>query len=674
MWRRFLLITIIFYLLLRVLFFVWNHDLYQSVVWTEVLKAFLFGFRFDLSSLAFLALPSALSSVLEWLFQMRKRWLTLLFFLVPNLIFIIINLGEIEYIKFTGRRMTLQSLAIVSEVQGKLASTIGANVGLFVTSCILVFLWLFLIFKIYKLDFLKSNSDKPQTFFAGLMRPSIAKSLFTGFIILFGLVIAARGGLQKKPLGFAHSQAFANSSLNLLMLNSSFTFLQSLKKQPLAREHFMSREEMLENINGNLAGESIAPKIQNILSQQLNKEIRPQQQNVILIIVESLTLDMFGKIHGDKGYVPFLDELSQKSLFFTNAFANGRRSIEGAAAILAGIPAMMTEPFISSQYATNTFYGLGTQLGSQGYVSAFYHGAANGSMYFDQFTASAGIPKYFGANEYDKITGRGQADNDGTWGIWDRPFLQTVLNDIDQNLAHSSNGESQKFSATIFTLSSHTPFQVPESEKNKYPKGTSPIHEVMGYTDSALQEFFAKSSQKKWFNDTLFIITGDHTFTPSRISYQNEWGQYRVPIIFYHPRIQSWPTEINVKEPVQHIDILPSITDFLGFEFKPQNLMGRSVFREGDRYVVIAQDGLYHLINKDMLLRLRAQGGAEAELFRLPDHLNQTNPNKAVNDNSSSDTDLVPIHISEKSSKLLKLLNSQRQYFSEGLWDNSIYR
>ena len=354
-----------------------------------------------------------------------------------------------------------------------------------------------------------------------------------------------------------------------------------------------------------------------------------------------------GQIHGDQGYTPFLDDLATRSLFFPNGFANARRSIEGIAAVLGGIPSLMEDPFISSAFATNTFYGLGTILQSAGYSTAFYHGGKNGTMYFDQFARSAGMKKYFGENEYPN-----KKDSDGTWGIWDEPFLSYMAEDL--------NSFKEPFLASVFTLSSHNPFEVPESFKGKFPKGTSEIHEVIGYSDEALRRFFEKASRQPWYSHTLFILTADHTFKPARPSYNNDLGHYRVPILFFHPSVAHWPL-IDLQKPVQQIDILPSVLDFLKISPPALNLMGRSVFRSGPRYVVMSADGFYWLVTKDHLLTLDPQ--MKAVLSPLKNHL----------DLSQNQQEAPPEENPALRDELRLKLLATRQYFSEGLWDNRLY-
>jgi phosphoglycerol transferase MdoB-like AlkP superfamily enzyme len=86
--------------------------------------------------------------------------------------------------------------------------------------------------------------------------------------------------------------------------------------------------------------------------------------------------------------------------------------------ILAGIPNFYHEPFTTSPYGRNTIDGLGTLLLPYGYRTSFFHGGENGTMNFNVLTKNAGFEKYLGKNEYPN-----KNDDDGTWGIYDEPFL-----------------------------------------------------------------------------------------------------------------------------------------------------------------------------------------------------------------------------------------------------------
>lgn len=114
-------------------------------------------------------------------------------------------------------------------------------------------------------------------------------------------------------------------------------------------------------------------------------------------------------------------------------------------------------------------------------------------MGFDNFSKAAGIDNYIGQNEY---VGN-KADFDGSWGIYDEPYLQYIANYLDT--------VKSPFFAGIFTLSSHHPYKIPNEYSGKFPKGNIPILESIGYADYALQQFFDRISKSDWYKNTLLF-------------------------------------------------------------------------------------------------------------------------------------------------------------------------
>jgi len=616
------LITLGVYSLCRLQFLLWNWSFFQQQPITEIVQAFWHALRFDLSAIAILSMIPFLvfwlvSFLLKTPLNLRqKRALLGLFtlFQMPTLIF---NLGDAEFIHFLGRRYTFDALFLFREIPGKFWSL------------------LFSYWKLNLIDFaILGFFVYLAVFWLPRKTPEISlrrkQILAVGIAVFAILGIAARGGLQSKPINFAHAQIFAQPMMNSLVLNSSFTLIQTVKRASLPRDRFFSSdEEMLKWLRFGLGEKSL-----------LEGHRPVQKPNVVVIIMESMGLEYMGKHHGDQGYTPFLDELSEKSLFFPNAFANARRSIEGIGAIMGGIPSLMNEPFISSQYLTNYFLGVGTRLQTKGYHTSFFHGAQNETMYFNQFMKSAGVKHYLGRNEYPNA-----ADDDGSWGIFDEPFLNWMQTQI--------SAFPQPFFSTVFTLSSHHPFTIPEAYRGRFPKGTSEIHESIGYTDEALRQFFAKVSQQPWFQNTIFILTADHTYKPHRPEYQNDLGLYRVPLIVYAPGIQL--PKVDTHQVVQQIDILPTILDLLDIPETERNFLGSSVFVPGDRFAVNYFDGRYLFVTKNYFLTHNRD--ADFQLYSMKD-ADQKNP--------LSD-------LPEKKEEMSNRLKAVIQYFSQGMWDNKLY-
>jgi phosphoglycerol transferase MdoB-like AlkP superfamily enzyme len=625
------MLGMLFFSFLRLVFLSWNWPLFSEQASLDIAKAFLVGFRFDLSALATLSLPSFLISVYPRR-SPQMRLLVWLSFWLLNWPLFIFNWGDIEFVNFMGRRFTIDNLYLISEMQGKTSSIFSTYIVLsalcFVT--LIVFPW-----SSYKQSLIEKFGDR------GDRRHSLWVRLL-GFVLL---IISARGGLQLKPLGFANAQVFSAPVLNHLVLNSSFTMLKSIGRESLSRKMWLEAGEEPESLlNGSIATPTWSHEI-------------PKSKNVVLIVLEGFGQEVLGREGFSEGYTPFLTELSKKSLVVPYFFSNGRRSIEGIAAILTGIPAMMAEPFITSQFQTNLFWGMGSAFAESGFDTSFFHGATNGTMFFDSFTKSAGIQKYFGLTEYPH-----RGDHDGTWGIFDGPYLQYAAQEIG-NL-------KRPFFSMIFTLSSHHPYRVPDKFLGKFKKGNHPIFESIGYADTSLKEFFESAQKADWYNDTIFLITADHTSANEDPYFNNEIGKYRVPFILYQPTMNEtlrarMQSKLDDKIACQ-IDIMPTLVDLFELPVKAKNYLGQSVFVDGDRVCTFYLDGHYQIVANDWALDWSENGGA-----RLFDWKAQ-NP-KWLDLATSPVSQDAEQSLGRRKNELEKKLKAHIDYFGRGMWDNKLY-
>ena len=115
--------------------------------------------------------------------------------------------------------------------------------------------------------------------------------------------------------------------------------------------------------------------------------------NVVIIILESFSKEYTGANRNATSYTPFLDSLSTQSLYFNDAYANGKRSIDGIPEVIASLPSLSEDAFITSPYSTHTFDNLASLLKRKNYSTAFFHGGNNGTMGFDHFIRNAGFEK-----------------------------------------------------------------------------------------------------------------------------------------------------------------------------------------------------------------------------------------------------------------------------------------
>lgn len=625
-------LSVVLLTLVRFGYLGWNWGAFAHQDGSRIARAFLSGARFDLAASVWLTLLPLLFTFLPWPAARETFWrrTVLALFLVLQAPFLIFNLIDIEFVNFVGRRMTADVLFLLGEAQGKAGGFLMTFRALFLFAAFCVALQLAGAWIVVA----RWNPRRPAWAPTGKAARAVASVL-----VFLLAVVASRGGLQSKPISFVDANVFAAPVLNNLVLNTSFNILKNLDQENLPREKFFdSRDEMLKHLNGGVKTPSL-----------LEGKRPAKPQNVMILILESFGLEYTGGRAGGPTWTPFLDSLAARSLFFRNGFANGRRSIEGVAAVLSGIPALMNEPFVTSPFTANRFIGLGTLLQARNYETAFFHGGHNGTMHFDSFTKSAGVEKYFGASEYPD-----KNDDDGVWGIYDGPFLQWMADRVDEL--------KPPFLATYFSITSHHPYLLPPTRAGQYKDGPLPIAKAITYADDALREFFEKIEDKPWFRDTLFVLVADHTFRAPSPEWDNELSRYRVPILFYHPAYDpttpghaDWPAGIDRDQIVQQIDILPSVADFLGVPRAEEIALGRSVFVPGERTGVFFLDGNYLLVAKDYFLQKRR--GEFPRMYALADAAQKEPLDEPA----------------ARKAELELRLKAAVQYFSEGMWDNRLY-
>lgn len=581
-----LFVALFFYTFIRVEFLLWNWKVwYQHLPFSSIWSAIFSGFRFDISSLTWLSSLILINALVPWPkvpLHLKERTLRTVFSLI-HLPFIFLNMVDIEFIHFSGRRMTQNNFYLLKETNGKL-SALYASYGLIITFNLLLLLTFFLV--IQKVKIKSHYFERLDNYFKKWKwRIPISLCLFALFVIM------ARGGLQPKPLEMAHAMAISSDlRLTNLTLNSSFSTIHSIQKPSLRRlQYFNSEEEYKNLLNGTTHGELLWPW-----------DKKPK--NVILFILESFSTE-YTNLDGSnpKSFTPFLDSLKKNSLYFNRSYANGRRSIEALPSILAGLPSLMDEPFLTSSYQSNFIPQLGTDLKSFGIETAFFHGGANGTMFFQEFLQRIGFSQYFGKSEFPNP----EQFDDGSWGIWDGPFLKFMGDKL--------NSIKSPFMSVFFSLSSHHPFKVPKEYEEKLPQGPIPILQTIAYTDLMLKDFFTQFQSAPWFKETLFIFTADHISKSYRSEYQTSDGYFRVPLLLYFPgsELNSLASKIETEEPVQHIDLFPTFYDIFSIPKNVDTKLSRSLFNTGTRAVTLYLDGQELLIQGDNQLILPVRGEEE---------------------------------------------------------------
>lgn len=510
-------------------------------------------------------------------FMRVAKWV----FVVTNAICIIANLADSVYFKFTGRRTTA---TVFSEFRNEnnLGSVFGAEIAnhwyVVLLGLVLIGSLIFLYRKPQGKVKLFGTKDYLSYYFVHILC----------FALFIPLTIAGmRGGMTHavRPITISNANQYVSKpSEGAVILNTPFSMIRTLGKKTFVNPKFYSAEEL--------------DRIYSPLHTSADSAV-VRRKNVVVLIVESFGREYIGKYNEKlengnyKGYTPFVDSLYEQSLSFDYTFCNGRKSIDGMPSILSSIP-MFIEPFFLTSSSMNKVSGLAGELSKEGYHTAFFHGAENGSMGFQAFARSTGFGEYYGRTEFDEDKRfDGDKDFDGTWAIWDEPFLQFYGMKMSEM--------REPFMTAVFTASSHHPFAVPD-EKVFAEEGSNPIHKCIRYTDYALRRFFEYASRQSWYKNTLFVFTSDHTNMSDHAEYETDLGRFGSPILLFDPSGEIKPERRHCI--AQQIDIMPTVLGYLGYK-KPYVAFGTDLLntKDEDTWAVNYNNGIYQYIKGGYVLQ-----------------------------------------------------------------------
>lgn len=556
-------IILLFMQLSRIVFYLFNRPSFTDIGFRDFTAAV----WFDIITISLLCLPFIILSILPLPFRGNRYYQLLLkvLFHLLNTLILVLNLIDVEYFNYTSKRSTMDLLTILG-AGNDFAQQIGSFFRDFWFLLILLLLFFFVS------NWLYNRTRYRETIPVTGQRAFWIKDALLFAVLLAVFIILGRGGLGLKPVSPIDASQYTRIENTALVLNTPFTMLKSYNKANLEEKDYFTLKEEL--------------KLFNPVKVSHPQHLLPNGTNVVVIMLESFGNEWVGAAGAEESYTPFLDSLAGQSLYFQNGISNGKKSIEAVPAIVAGIPSLLDNPYISSAYGNNKIESLPILLKRQGYVSGFYHGATNGSMKFDGFAAQAGFDGYFGRKEYNN-----DDHFDKTWGILDEYFNPWTARQLTSYKA--------PFFATLFTLSSHHPYYIPPHMRGKLKKGPEPICESISYGDYSLRRFFEEAKKQPWYNHTIFVICADHTPATASPLYSQRTEMYKIPILFFDPQGRIQPKKET--RFFQHMDILPTLLDLLNIGTTYYSF-GNSYYQKTDPEAVTYLEGTYHYFRNNYLL------------------------------------------------------------------------
>ncbi len=582
--------------LARLLLFIWNNDMATVVPISDLLTGFAVGLRFDLIICSVTSIPLVFGLLLPRGLAHRKLWISWLMFISAAMVMTAL-VEPVFYDEFHSR---LNSIAVqyLNEDPATVLSMLINGTPFFT----LLFVWAVCLgglLKVYLwLD--RCFREPGRNGLKGWL-PRVPVAL----VALVLLVIGARGGTVRSgaPLRWGDAVHSQNTFINHLSLNGVYTFTKALERLGDKKEANtvwltamdnqkaldITREMVLESEDSLLNPKSLALYRQTTPDSRI---LPDNVKNVVFILMESFSSRFIGA-EGDKHNItPYFDALAEEGVLFTRAFSNGTHTHQGMFATFACFPNTPgNEYLMQSEEGHTTFSGYPAVMRNLGYENNAY--VYNGAFNWDNQKG------FFGNQGITRFVGRDEMVNpkfmDPTWGVSDEDMFDRSLEELDK-----MNGTGEPFFAMLQTLSNHMPYAIPEE------LGVEPVTDLgsrnermtaMRYADWALGKFFEEARKKPWYNDTLFVLVGDHGFSVSDLLTPIDLLRHQVPVLMIAPGLRDavGPT---VSKVMSQPDVVPTAISLLGKPYA-QHCWGRDILslEENDAgFAIIKPSGNYPLV------------------------------------------------------------------------------
>lgn len=569
----------------------WNWNLTSGISPFLFMKSFMVGMRFDLIIVTWIILPLVLGILLPFGLKHRRIYRT--WMLLVGGIMLLLAVTEIEfYHEFHSR---FNSIAIQYLAEDPATVTRMIIIGSPVIT--LLFGWIVLMVLLYKC--MRKVEDQCQT--QAKINSMRHYYLFRTPVFLLVLVLAvlgARGTVRQGP-PLRWGDAFFSEHLfaNHLALNGVFTLSKTLL-------HYDSHNaakawQTFRNLD------SAKVTVKDMLTEQgdlwllgshglIERQNQPTQsnikiKNVVFIMMESFSGAYVGALGSKAGITPYFDSLAMHGLLFDHFFSNGTHTHQGMFAAFACFPNLPNYEYLMQQpEGNNHFSGFAPVMKGLGLKKHVY--VYNGDFAWDNqrgFFGQQGVVNFVGRNDY-----KNPVFEDATWGVSDQDMFDRAVKELD---ALANTEDKQPFFAMLQTLSNHLPYALPKSLPVLPVTDQGDLNNhltAMRYSDWALGRFFEAIKHKDWYDDTLFVVFGDHGFgTPKQLT-EIDLHRFWVPALFLAPGIQDNFGKVQ-KVTASQVDLVPTAAGLLGKPFK-QACWGRNLLNLSEQdpgFAVIKPSG-----------------------------------------------------------------------------------
>ena len=592
-----------YFILARIIFLLFYYDLSSDLNFSTLIQIPLQGLKLDFAFSAYLAaLPFLIISFSIWI-PKRITKAILKYYTFPILFFInLLMFTDLGLYGPWGIRLDSTPLIYINTPTEMLASlSTFALIGSTLLWIVSSFFYVYIFNKVIN----KSFSDFPKGKIWN----------FPVLLILTGsLIIVMRGGLQNTPMN--HSSVYFSDTMfaNHAAINFAWNFMNSVSSNTYDMKNPFQLTDLSKAKNTYKTARTPLQEIDST-SYSILKTKRP---NVLLIIWESFTAKVVEPLGGEAGVTEQFNKLTKEGILFTNFYANGDRSDKGLVAILSGYSPQPHKSVIKMPNKTRSLPMLTQKMKDLGYTTSYHHGGDLNFGNMKTYLRSGGISNFVDESDFDN------KDANSKWGIHDHVVLKRYLDDIPKK-------QTQPFFNTIFTLSSHEPFEFPDTYKFGSDTYENKFRSSLAYTDKSIGNFIKEAKKQPWWDNTLVIITADHGHPlPKHKGAFNSPKKFHIPMLWLGGALKE--TNKTVSAVASQTDIAYTLLSLLDGDYKSFT-WGTNIFKKDTTHFAhyifnkgfgtLDKDGLYiyDYLSKKPILK---KGKSSSKMEKLGKAITQT--------------------------------------------------
>lgn len=421
----------------------------------------------------------------------------------------------------------------------------------------------------------------------GILKAVFSDKMFFKFRAIYGISTLSAAVLLLNVMKNEQAEFSSNLVINELGKNGIFSFFTAYRSNELDYDTFypkLNKKEAYSILKKNLLQNNQKYDSDDWDSiMRITKGENNYHPNIILIVIESFSAEFLSVFGNKDELTPNYEKLAEKSIFFTNMYATGTRTVRGMEALTLSVPPTPGNSIVRRPNNQKLF-SVATIMKEKGYQLYFIYG---GDGYFDNMNNFFGgqgfdiVDRDRGNPLSDKIdTRRYNIQNEdvsfeNAWGICDEDIYKQAIICADKN-----NQKGKPFFQFVMTTSNHRPYTFPDG-KIDLPQGSR--NSAVKYTDYALGKFIDEAQNKDWFDNTVFVIVADHCAS-SAGKWEINIDKHHIPAIIYNLPVE--PQKID--RMVSQIDLMPTLFGYLDWNYNTA-LYGKDInkMQEGEERAFI---------------------------------------------------------------------------------------